>query len=230
MASTVYEFTLVNELPEIVAPPDTTGPTVVVEAPDEINSAGKLPFTITFSEMLASTGFGAFTLMDDVTITGGTAMDTDLDASAAPVYTLTVTPNNPRIDMVTVTVGEVIQDAAGNPLDTAGSTLSASYMRPDTGNTPPYFVSGASVPDIKIWQGYAYSTDILPTARDNEIDPNNRIEYRVEPALPAGFELVFDSASNWFIEVKEANKGMTVAMQQPTISLSLMMARMILSL
>ena len=218
-ASAVQKFTLVSKFTEV---PDTTKPTVVVKAPTAViggdgDDANKLQFTITFSEKLASQGRGMFTEAD-ITITGGTAefaddgeVDDDTDFTvndAGTVYTLKVTRANLRIAEVTVTVGDVIDDAAGNPLDADGSTLSATYMRPDTGNTPPYFVSGASVPNIKLWKGFTYSSGVLPTARDSEPD---RITYKVMPALPAGFELVHDSASNWYIDVKEANKGMTVA-------------------
>ena len=96
----------------------------------------------------------------------------------------------------------------------APSPVSAAVMvpaaPPATTNNAPTFATGASIPEIIIWQGHAYVTGTLPKARDNEGDD---ISYAIEPDLPAGFELLADDSEDRVIEVREANKADTVVMK-----------------
>ena len=129
-------------------PADETPPTVMVEAPDAngLNADGEAVFTITFSEALSTARYAEFTI-DDIEITGGSAMAADLDGptdgtaaangDVEQIYMLSVTPDAGD-GTITVTITNEIDDMAGNPIDIANSTASASMV---IDMTPPEVVS-----------------------------------------------------------------------------------------
>ena len=119
-------------------PADSIRPTVEVEAPNDnqLNAMGDAVFTITFSEALATSPVSGFSF-GDLTVTGGMAEASDLEgpnpAGSNPqgneqIYWLSVTPDGDGTIMVTV--GDAIEDAAGNQIDLthADSTPSASMI------------------------------------------------------------------------------------------------------
>ena len=144
--SELAEFKLVQEFTVPPVPPDTTRPTVTVDAPDtNMLASGMAVFMIEFSEEL-STGVAGFSF-DDLTITGGTAMMADLTGSGTS-YTLNVTPNDADSDgtpddgTITVSVGDQIEDANGNQIDLSMGTPSASML---IDMTPPMVVAHSSM-------------------------------------------------------------------------------------
>ena len=107
----------------------------------------------------------------------------------------------------TFTVTAMNANGAGPESDKSDAVMIPAAQT--VANNAPTFQAGASIDDIIIWQGYAYVTDVLPKARDNEGDD---ISYEIMD-LPAGFELLADDSEDRVIEVREANKADTVAMK-----------------
>ena len=125
-------FTIVKMLDD---PGDTTAPTVAITSDAGTGAdAGKIVFTLTFSEPLG-TGALAKLSLGDITITGGTAMAADLsdpvagtdDDAGKQIYTLKVTPDDTGDDTVMISLNaDSVSDAAGNVLatmDAMGATL-----------------------------------------------------------------------------------------------------------
>ena len=121
-------FTVVEELDPIPIMTDTTPPTVV-SIMGEPNTAGdKAVFTITFSEALAMTGAGALTATD-FDIANGTA-DDEPTTTDYTVYTLTVTPDDPKLPVTVMLEANAVDDAAGLS-NTAASAVSSVTVQED---------------------------------------------------------------------------------------------------
>ena len=157
-ASAVAEFTLVQTPTPPPVIPDTTPPTVTVEAPNALDATdgtavGTAVFTITFSEELSTAAVSGFAVEDIIVIGGmvtdlsGPAVDDD-DAQMPDVYMLTVTPDDadgdgtPDDGTIMVSIGNQILDTANNQIDLAMGTPSASVL---IDMTPPTVLSHSSM-------------------------------------------------------------------------------------
>ena len=143
--STVYEFVLVKTLPESDAPTlaITHEPGDREDLPTTGAKAGKVEFTFTFTDAsgIPTTGAGAFTLADDITVTGGTPgtlsdpTTAGTGAAMTTTYKLLVTPTTPETDVtVTVKAGSVTDKAFYPNALAAGDTLTAKWIAPDLTN------------------------------------------------------------------------------------------------
>ena len=155
-------------VPEEAMEPDTTAPIVMITAPTELTN-GKAVFTISFDEMLG-TGPSGFQF-SDLEITGGTAMETDLNETAdstddMPKYTLSVTPGD---GIVTVSLREnSASDTAGNTVDHTTDDASAMYNNDST--PPTVVITPPTAPDSNgnLTFTFDFSEDV--NFDDNDID------------------------------------------------------------
>ena len=111
---------------------DTTKPTLVItHSPADkmpLNAKKELTFTFTFSEALAATGAGMFTV-DDVLITNatkGTLSDPTDGTAGEKIYELPVTVYNVARDVKVTVAASSVKDVAGNNL---AADVSETYIR-----------------------------------------------------------------------------------------------------
>ena len=169
LASMVYSFKLVKELPPVTPPPDTTAPTLMIthSPADEamLPASGNVTFTFTFNEALGSNDNG-FSLTD-VTIENGSVVDF---GGSGMVYTLEVKPTDPMMDVKVTVAANAVADGDGNNL---AADVMQTYMADDTENPTVVITSAKGTGDDagKIIVTFTFSEELMAgTFTSEDID------------------------------------------------------------
>ena len=195
------DATAPDKVTAMVTGEDTTGPVATVPgAPTGLTAvADDAANTITLAWMApADTGGSA--------ITGYTVTKSYMSASgstatkvipAGTALTITIPPaSEPALPQgVEFSFTVTATNATGTGPASAAATAMLAVDPPAVANNPPSF-QGATIADIVLWTGHAYTSGALPLAFDNVGDT---LGYSFSPALPAGLSHLQQDAQTYVI-------------------------------